>query len=104
IRNIYLNKQKNVIAKNLVLYNHVGLTEQAIVHSRTPAEQMQLAYVQTSTLDVENVIGENSLLKLDVEGAALNVVKGGIESIGKYHRSEERRVGKECRYQWSRDD
>ena len=85
LRNIYLNKQKNVIAKNLALDNHVGLTEQAIVHSRTPAEQMQLAYVQTSTLDIENVIGENSLLKLDVEGAALNVVKGGIESIGKYH-------------------
>ena len=85
VRNVKLNRQKNITAKNLALDMRTGMTSQAVLHSLTPADQMQFQQVETSTLDRENIITTDTLVKIDVEGAALNVIKGGFRSIAKHH-------------------
>ena len=83
-RNIALNRLRNVEPHNLAIDYTLGLTDQSILHSATPADPMGLARVETTTLDFENVITKDSLVKLDVEGSALRVIKGGLRTITAY--------------------
>src|SRR3712207_7613472 len=48
-----------------------------------------------------NMIKKNGGLPVDGKGVTVLVNDSGIDGTHKDHRSEERRVGKECRSRWS---
>jgi FkbM family methyltransferase len=93
-KNIGLNKLSNVILKNLACSDKVGKIYFYIDgfssggHSIKPKKGFRKIYVKTSRVDrilAELKIKRVDLIKIDVEGAEAEVLKGAIKTLKKYH-------------------
>src|SRR6266568_814904 len=84
LRNISLNKCSNIYAVNQALGDSIGIINQRILSPTILGNQMSMSQVSTVPLD-NRFLYDVSLIKIDVEGAALNVIKGATQTIERNH-------------------
>lgn len=101
-RNIALNHLDNIHAYNLALGEIDGITTQRVIYNEQMAKTtgiMDDAKVQTRRLDSLSL--EPSIIKIDVEGAAIQVIRGALSTISAHrpkiiietHTTDERLEG-----------
>jgi FkbM family methyltransferase len=93
IRGIEANKTKNIIAFNIALsdfdgianlYRKRGTAISSLVERENSFNMVKVSVKRLDTIVEELKVNEVDIIKIDVEGAELHVVRGALNTITKY--------------------